>query len=66
MLPRKVACDECDKTAVVRGYGRVEYDWDQTEPVATLPKIKVIRLTVDCPTCGVRVQDHRVAGSDGK
>jgi predicted RNA-binding Zn-ribbon protein involved in translation (DUF1610 family) len=58
MLPRTVSCEECGETAVVRGYGRVEYDWQPTGTVATLPNIKLIRLTLDCPNCGVIVQDH--------
>lgn len=65
MLPRIVFCEECGERAIVRGYGRVEYDWDQTGPVATTLQIKVVRLTIDCPRCGVRVQEHRPAGHDG-
>jgi transposase len=57
MLPRSVFCDECGENAVVRAYGRVEYD--QPVQVATTLKIKVVRLTIDCPKCGVRVQEHR-------
>jgi hypothetical protein len=59
MLPQSVSCDECGESAIVRGYGRVEYDWEPDGRVATKPKIKIIRLTIDCPTCGVRVQEHR-------
>jgi transcription elongation factor Elf1 len=64
MLPRSVTCEECGEKAIVRGYGRVEYDWDQTGHVATTLKIKVVRLTIDCPRCGVRVQEHRPVGHD--
>jgi hypothetical protein len=61
MLPRSVSCDECGKTAIVRGYGRVEYDWKQSGQIATTLEIKVARLTIDCPTCGVRIQDYWMA-----
>jgi hypothetical protein len=65
MLPRSVICEECGEKSIVRGYGRVEYDWDQAGHVATMLRIKVARLTIDCPTCGVRVQEHRPVGHDG-
>lgn len=73
MLPKYVTCDECHQEAKVRGYGRVEYDWpdsnrldsgqsdagDSADTSATAtPTIRSIRLAVDCPHCGVRVQDH--------
>jgi hypothetical protein len=61
MLPRTVSCEECGEFAVVRGYGRVEYEWQPTGPVVTMPEIKLIRLTIDCPNCGVVAQDHRPA-----
>jgi hypothetical protein len=61
MLPRTISCEECGRTAVVRGYGRVEYDWEPSGSVATTPQIKQIRLTIDCPRCGVIVQEHRPA-----
>ena len=61
MLPRTVSCEDCGETAFVRAYGRVEYDWCPDEPgsgqIATKPRIKLIRLTVDCPKCGVKTQD---------
>lgn len=61
MLPRTVTCDNCGVKAFVRAYGRVEYDWCPDEPgsgqIATKPRIKLIRLTVDCPRCGVLTQD---------
>lgn len=63
MLPQYVSCDECDQQAKVRGYGRIEYDWpdpgqsDVDAPTAT-PQVRAVRLTVDCPHCGLRVQDH--------
>jgi hypothetical protein len=63
MLPRTVCCDECGETATVRGYGRVEYDWEHAGSIATQPQIKLIRLTIDCPNCGVIVQEHRPAES---
>ena len=65
MLPRTVSCEECGKKAIVRGYGRVEYDWDQTGHAATTLQIKMVRLTIDCPRCGVRVQEHHPAERDG-
>jgi transcription elongation factor Elf1 len=34
-------------------------EYDQPVQVATTLKIKVVRLTIDCPKCGVRVQEHR-------
>jgi hypothetical protein len=45
---------------MVRGYGRVEYRWPETtnaghEP--TTPTIDCIRLTIDCPRCGVKTQE---------
>jgi hypothetical protein len=62
MLPQSVSCDECGEKANVRGYGRIEYDWDDTDdPVAT-PQLRTIRLTVDCPHCGLRAQDYYPAG----
>jgi hypothetical protein len=62
MLPQIVLCEECGAKAVVRGYGRVEYDWDQPGPLATNLVIKVVRLTIDCPRCGVMVQEYFPAG----
>ena len=58
MLPRSVTCEECGKAASARGYGRVEYDWKQTGQIGTTLEIKVARLTIYFPACGVRVQDH--------
>lgn len=46
---------------MVRGYGRVEYDWGPAVGASTAVQIKSIRLTTDCPTCGVMVQEHRPA-----
>jgi DNA-directed RNA polymerase subunit RPC12/RpoP len=65
MLPRTVSCEECGERAIVRGYGRVEYTWHQTDHVATTLEIELVRVTIDCPTCGVRVQEHRPVGHDG-
>jgi hypothetical protein len=59
MLPRTVFCEECGEKANVRGYGRVEYDWREDGHVASTVQIKAVRLTIDCPICGVRVQEHR-------
>lgn len=64
MLPRSIPCEECGNTALVRGYGRVEYDWndggDDTNPLT----IRSVRLTIDCPNCGLQTQDHYPAGTD--
>jgi rRNA maturation protein Nop10 len=61
MLPRTVTCEDCGEKAFVRAYGRVEYDWSPDEPehgqIATKPRIKLLRLTIDCPKCGVKTQD---------
>ena len=58
MIPKNIQCEECGRPAVVRGYGRIVYDWtDEDHRPATL-KIKAINLTIDCPQCGVRVQQH--------
>jgi transcription elongation factor Elf1 len=66
MLPQIVSCEECGESATVRGYGRVEYKWDQTSHAATTLQIKMARLTIDCPRCGVRVQEHFPAECDGQ
>jgi hypothetical protein len=64
MFPRIVSCEECGQRAAVRGYGRVEYDWGQADNAATTLNIKCVRLTIDCPRCGVRVQEHHPAGQE--
>lgn len=72
MLPHFVPCDQCEQQAKVRGYGRIEYDWPDFDapaeevlggdnPIAT-PTIRSVRLTVDCPHCGLSVQDHFPGG----
>jgi hypothetical protein len=61
MLLHIVSCDECGESATVRGFGRVVYDWDQTDHVANALHIIMVRLTIDCPRCGVRVQEHHPA-----
>ena len=58
MIPQTVHCEECGKEAVVRGYGRVIYDWDDASHGTATLRIKAVRLTIDCPRCGVRVQEH--------
>ena len=30
MFPHHVSCEECNESATVRGYGRLEYDWPDT------------------------------------
>ncbi len=57
MLPRMISCEDCGESAHVRGYGRVEYSW-RTPAEA---EFKTIRLTIDCPRCGVKVQEHHPA-----
>ena len=59
MLPQSIACDECGKLAYVRGYGRIVYDWDAADDVL---KLRSARLTIECPSCGLRVQDHFLPG----
>jgi len=63
MLPRSIVCEECGEIAVVRGYGRIEYAWDRAADGSTILEIRSVRLTVDCPACGVGVQEF-VPGSD--
>lgn len=60
MLPRSVTCHDCGQIAPVRGYGRVEYDWPETTTAGaetTTPTLLCVRLTVDCPCCGVKSQE---------
>jgi len=66
MLPKSIICEECGSRAAVRGYGRVEYDWDDSADDATTLKLKLVRLTIDCPTCGVRVQEHHPVGQESR
>jgi len=61
MLPQAVVCEECGKTAEVRSYGRLEYDFDGDNNSPTALKLQTVRLTIDCPQCGVRNQDHAPA-----
>lgn len=58
MLPQLVSCEECGEESVVRGYGRVEFDWENPSSPQATPHLRSIRLTVDCPHCGVNVQDY--------
>ena len=60
MLPRSVICEDCGQIATVRGYGRIEYDWPETTTTGsetTTPTITCVRLTIDCPCCGVKPQE---------
>jgi hypothetical protein len=60
VLPRTVICQDCGQIASVRGYGRIEYDWPKTTasgPKTTTPTLTCVRLTVDCPLCGVKSQE---------
>jgi endogenous inhibitor of DNA gyrase (YacG/DUF329 family) len=61
MLPRTIACAECGERAVVRGYGRVQFEWEPCDQGPRQLDIKAIRLTTDCPKCGVSVQDYHPA-----
>ena len=61
MLPQTVLCEDCGEQAAVRGYGRIEYDWESTQNAPAKLQLKTIRLTIDCPYCGVRVQEHAPA-----
>src|SRR5689334_22498386 len=66
MLPRSVNCHDCGQIASVRGYGRIEYDWPKSTPPGsetTTPTINYVRLTIDCPCCGVKPQDFYPNGS---
>jgi hypothetical protein len=56
MLPNEVSCEVCGRKAKVRGIGRVEYAWKRTGGTDEVD-IRSARLTVDCPTCGVQVQE---------
>jgi hypothetical protein len=62
VIPLTIVCEDCGSTAKVRGYGRVEYDWGEDQSRPTQVEIKSIRLTVDCPTCGVKPQDFHPNG----
>jgi hypothetical protein len=42
----------------------VEYDWKESGQTGTTLEIKVARLTIDCPNCGVRAQDHWLVAAD--
>lgn len=60
MLPATVQCEDCGQKAIVRGYGRIEYDWPKTinsGNESTTPDISLVRLTIDCPNCGVKSQE---------
>jgi hypothetical protein len=66
-LPQFVVCDDCRETARVRACGRIEYDWPETTTggqTATIPTLTAARLTVDCPNCGVKVQDYLADASE--
>jgi len=58
MLPATIACEDCGSSAKVRGYGRVEYQWQGDGDGLTELHVSSIRLTIDCPICGVTIQDH--------
>ena len=59
-LPISVNCEDCRTPSLVRACGRIEYDWPKTTTPArgaTIPTLNFARLTIDCPKCGVKVQD---------
>ena len=58
MMPKTLICDECGRTAKVRGYGRLEYAWPPGDHSNATLEFLMIRLTIDCPRCGIRPQDH--------
>lgn len=60
MLPQSIICEDCGAIAKVRGYGRVEYTPPADQNLPTV-EFKLIRLTVDCPQCGVKVQEYHPA-----
>jgi len=65
MFPRNVKCEDCGQIAFVRGYGRIQYDWPETTNSGhetTIPTITCVRLTIDCPHCGVKPQDFLPGG----
>jgi hypothetical protein len=62
-MPKTVICEECGWTAKVRGYGRVEYAWPENDQCERTLEIIMIRLTIDCPRCGIRTQDYHPAGA---
>jgi hypothetical protein len=55
MVPRTITCTDCGRVAIIRSYNRVEYNW--------LPSgrwgLALIRVLIDCPKCGVRVQSQK-------
>ena len=61
MLPESVQCEDCRKTAKVRGYGRLEYRLNHDDHSSTVVELETIRLTIDCPICGVKAQDYAPA-----
>jgi hypothetical protein len=66
MVPESVTCEDCGEIARVRAYGRIEYDWPKTTTdgqLATMPMIHTIRLTIDCPHCGVKQQEFHLDDS---
>jgi hypothetical protein len=63
MMPKTLQCEECGHIAKVRGYGRVEYAWPQSGQAPGNLEITMIRMTIDCPECGIRTQDHYPRGT---
>ena len=66
MLPRNVGCETCGEAAIVRAYGHVEYEpREQAAEVllaqsVTTPETRSVRLTIDCPRCGIKSQDYKM------
>jgi hypothetical protein len=61
MLPEAITCEECGGAAKVRGYGRLTFSWETFSHQSQKPVLKTIRLTIDCPECGVRAQEYAPA-----
>jgi hypothetical protein len=61
MIPEVIECEECGVYSVVRGYGRMTFTWEKYFDGSILPELQTIRLTIDCPRCGVRAQEYAPA-----
>jgi hypothetical protein len=66
MMPEKLTCEECGRKSKARGYGRVEYAWPTIGNRRGNVEITMIRVTIDCPHCGIRTQDHYPPGRESR